>query len=74
MLERMGADAVCMSTAAEVAMAAALGVPVAGISCVTNWAAGRSPRKLSHAEVVGAVQAVAPALKQLLERLILALA
>jgi purine-nucleoside phosphorylase len=74
MLERMGADAVCMSTAAEVAMASSLGVPVAGISCVTNWAAGKSPRKLSHEEVVGAVQAVAPALKQLLERLILALA
>jgi purine-nucleoside phosphorylase len=74
MLERMGADAVCMSTAAEVAMAASLGVPVAGISCVTNWAAGKSSRKLSHQEVVGAVQAVAPALKQLLERLILALA
>jgi purine-nucleoside phosphorylase len=74
MLERMGADAVCMSTAAEVAMATSLGVPVAGISCVTNWAAGKSPRKLSHEEVVGAVQAVAPALKQLLERLILALA
>jgi purine-nucleoside phosphorylase len=74
MLERMGADAVCMSTAAEVAMASSLGVPVAGISCVTNWAAGKSPRKLSHEEVVGAVQTVAPALKQLLERLILALA
>jgi purine-nucleoside phosphorylase len=74
MLERMGADAVCMSTAAEVAMAASLGVPVAGISCVTNWAAGKSSRKLSHEEVTGAVQAVAPALKQLLERLILALA
>jgi purine-nucleoside phosphorylase len=74
MLERMGADAVCMSTAAEVAMATSLGVPVAGISCVTNWAAGKSPRKLSHEEVVGAVQTVAPALKQLLERLILALA
>jgi purine-nucleoside phosphorylase len=74
MLERMGVDAVCMSTAAEVAMAASLGVPVAGISCVTNWAAGKSSRKLSHEEVTGAVQAVAPALKQLLERLILALA
>jgi purine-nucleoside phosphorylase len=74
MLERMGADAVCMSTAAEVAMAASLGVPVAGISCVTNWAAGRSSRKLSHEDVTSAVQAVAPALKQLLERLILALA
>jgi purine-nucleoside phosphorylase len=74
MLEQMGADAVCMSTAAEVAMASSLGVPVAGISCVTNWAAGKSSRKLSHEEVTGAVQAVAPALKQLLERLILALA
>ena len=74
MLEQMGADAVCMSTAAEVSMAASLGVPVAGISCVTNWAAGKSSRKLSHEEVTGAVQAVAPSLKQLLERLILALA
>ena len=74
MLEQMGADAVCMSTAVEVSMAASLGVPVAGISCVTNWAAGKSSRKLSHEEVTGAVQAVAPALKQLLERLILALA
>ena len=74
MLERMGADAVCMSTAVEVSMASSLGVPVAGISCVTNWAAGKSSRKLSHEEVTGAVQAVAPALKQLLERLILALA
>jgi len=74
MLEQMGADAVCMSTAVEVALASSLGVSVAGISCVTNWAAGKSPRKLSHEEVTGAVQAVAPALKQLLERLILALA
>ena len=74
MLEQMGADAVCMSTAVEVSMASSLGVPVAGISCVTNWAAGKSSRKLSHEEVTGAVQAVAPALKQLLERLILALA
>lgn len=74
MLEQMGADAVCMSTAVEVALAASLGVPVAGISCVTNWAAGKSPKKLSHEEVTSAVQAVAPALKQLLERLILALA
>jgi purine-nucleoside phosphorylase len=73
MLERMGADAVCMSTAAEVAMAASLGVPVARISCVTNWAAGKSSRKLSHEEVTGAVRG-GSALKQLLERLILALA
>ena len=74
MLERMGAAAVCMSTGAETAMASSLGFPVVGISCVTNWAAGKSPRRLSHEEVTGAVAATAPALRPLLERLILALA
>ena len=74
MLERMGADAVCMSTAAEASLASSLELPVVGISCVTNRAAGRSPVPLSHAEVTAAVQAVAPALRSLLERLILALA
>ena len=74
MLERMGADAVCMSTAAEAALAASFGLPVVGISCVTNWAAGKSSARLSHAEVTAAVQATAPPLRSLLERLILALA
>jgi len=74
MLERMGADAVCMSTAAETAMACTLGLPVAAISCITNWAAGKSPARLSHAEVTAAVAASAPALRSVLERLILALA
>ena len=36
MLERMGADAVCMSTGPEVAAANEIGLPVACISCVTN--------------------------------------
>ncbi|HET9252374.1 MAG TPA: purine-nucleoside phosphorylase [Candidatus Eisenbacteria bacterium] len=74
MLERMGADAVCMSTAAEASLASSLGLPTVGISCITNRAAGKSPVPLRHAEVTGAVQAVAPALRSLLERLILALA
>jgi purine-nucleoside phosphorylase len=74
MLERMGADAVCMSTAAEAAAAGALGLPVGAISCVTNWASGRSPARLDHTEVTRAVSAAAPGLKALLERLILALA
>jgi purine-nucleoside phosphorylase len=74
MLERMGADAVCMSTAAEAAAACALGLPVGAISCVTNWASGRSASRLDHAEVTAAVAAAAPALKSVLERLILALA
>ncbi|MGE5179848.1 MAG: purine-nucleoside phosphorylase [Bacteroidota bacterium] len=74
MLERMGADAVCMSTGAEAALAAALGIPAVAISCVTNWATGRSRARLSHAEVTAAVAAAAAPMKSLLERLILALA
>lgn len=74
MLERMGADAVCMSTGAEAAMAASLGIPAVAISCVTNWATGRSRARLSHAEVTAAVSAAAAPMKSMLERLILALA
>jgi purine-nucleoside phosphorylase len=74
MLERMGADVVCMSTAAETSLASTIGLPVAGISCVTNWAAGRSAQRLSHADVTAAVAAHAASLRSLLERLILALA
>jgi purine-nucleoside phosphorylase len=74
MLERMGADAVCMSTAAEVAAANEIGLPVACISSITNWAAGKSPARLRHEDVTAGVAAVAPALRSVLERLILALA
>jgi len=68
MLERMGADVVCMSTAAEASLASSIGLPAVGISCVTNRAAGKSSVPLSHAEVTAAVQAGAPALRSLLER------
>ena len=74
MLERMGADAVCMSTATEVAAANEIGLPVACISCVTNWAAGKSSETLRHEDVTAGVAAVAPALRAVIERLILALA
>jgi purine-nucleoside phosphorylase len=73
MLERMGADVVCMSTAAETAMAAALGLPFVAVSCVTNWAAGRSSAGLSHDEVTRAVASAAPSLKSMLERLVVAI-
>lgn len=74
MLERMGADAVCMSTGAEAAMAAAIGIPAVAVSCVTNWATGRSRARLSHGEVTAAVAAAAVPMKSMMERLILAFA
>ena len=54
MLERLGADAVGMSTVPEVIVARARGVPVLGVSLITNLAAGISAHPLSHEEVVAA--------------------
>jgi purine-nucleoside phosphorylase len=52
MLERLGADAVGMSTVPEVLVARALDMRVLGISCITNLACGLSPTRLSHDEVL----------------------
>jgi purine-nucleoside phosphorylase len=51
MLRLLGADVVGMSTVPEVIAARHMGVRVAGISVVTNLAAGLSRTKLSHDEV-----------------------
>ena len=48
----LGADAVGMSTAPEAIVAAQCGIKCLGISCITNLAAGVSPNKLSHQEVM----------------------
>lgn len=52
MYRSLGADAVGMSTVPETIAANHLGVRVAAISCITNLAAGLSPQKLSHEEVI----------------------
>ena len=52
MLQKLGADAVGMSTVLEVIQARALGLEVAGFSCLTNLAAGLSEEKLSHEDVL----------------------
>jgi purine-nucleoside phosphorylase len=51
-LRTIGADLVGMSTVPEVIVANHLGMQVLAISCVTNMAAGISPQKLDHKEVM----------------------
>ncbi|MFN3596583.1 MAG: purine-nucleoside phosphorylase [Rubricoccaceae bacterium] len=49
---RIGADAVGMSTVPETLQAVSLGMPVLGLSTITNLAAGLQGRPLNHEEVM----------------------
>lgn len=51
-LKMWGASAVGMSTVPEAIVASHCGIRVAAVSCITNLAAGISPNKLTHEEVM----------------------
>jgi inosine/guanosine/xanthosine phosphorylase family protein len=62
----IGADAVGMSTVPEAMLARAAGLRVAGLSCITNMAAGEG-RPVSHEDVLAAGAAAVPRLKTLVQ-------
>lgn len=70
MVQRLGADAVGMSTVLEAIQARALGLEVAGFSCLTNWAAGLQPGTLAHGEVIETGRSAAGVLADLLAQAI----
>lgn len=63
----MGADAVGMSTVPEAMLARAAGIRVAGLSCITNKAAGLA-HGLSHADVLETARRAQPAIQSLLKQ------
>lgn len=73
MLATLGADAVGMSTVPEVTVARAIGMRVAGVSCITNFASGTTPNPLSHTEVLETTALVASRFESLVERFVAAL-
>lgn len=73
MLQRLGADAVGMSTALEAIAAREAGLEVLGLSLMTNLAAGLQAGPLDHSEVLDAGKLAEPRLGPLLTRIIFAI-
>lgn len=70
MIRKSGADAVGMSTVHEAIYAHVLGLEVAAISCITNYAAGISSMKLSHDDVIETADIVKSKFERLVKKII----
>lgn len=70
MIKKYGGDCVGMSTVHEAVYASVLGMQVAGISCITNYAAGITNSKLSHKEVTETANMVKNTFERLLKSVI----
>ena len=68
--ETIGADAVGMSTVPEILAARHCGLPVIGISCITNLAAGITGKVLTHEEVQETADMVKGQFKQLIKDIV----
>ena len=67
---RLGGDAVGMSTVPEAIVARHCGMHVAAVSCITNMAAGRSKKPISHAEVLSMGERVENLMSSLLGKFV----
>lgn len=72
MAERLGADAIGMSTAVEVVVARARGMRCLAFSTITNAAAGITGERLEHAEVMEVAARVAGDLEKVVEGVVTA--
>lgn len=70
MADILGADAVGMSTVPEAIVANYCGLKILGLSCITNYAAGVSDKKLSHSEVIETTKKVESKFKTLIKSVI----
>ena len=70
MLERLGADAVSMSTIPEAIMARSLGMEVVALALIANLAAGRASGAIEHADVLACGNRSAEAASSMLAGLV----
>lgn len=66
----LGADAVGMSTVPEAIFSNALGLKVAGLSCICNWAAGLGDEKLSGEDVIRTANEAMPRMRAVLKQFV----